>query len=175
MRLAWCLLMIGALVSCGSGSSGGGNPISSEPCTTGTELVLFDPVAGSLVSYKTRKIVVASNLVILRQARLAARSTHSEGGASPPAYPLVGPVPPPTPTPTPTPIPTSPSATPTPTSSPGPTPFPTPPFTNPIYYQAQGFHLKPGMTYLVEVAIPSLGCPNKPIRGARFSTRHRIR
>lgn len=173
VRLAWCLLLVWALVSCGSSSSSRTNPLTMEPCKTGTELVLFDPVAGSIVSPRTNKIVVASNLLIQRQAGLAARPAQSQ--TSVPSYPLEGPVPPPTPTPTPTPIPTQPSSTPTPTPPPGPTPFPTPPFMNAVYYQAKGFHLKPHTTYVVEIAIPSLGCPDGPIRGARFSTRLRIR
>jgi hypothetical protein len=169
-----CIFAAAAIASCGGNS--GTSPTAGTPCSTDTELVLFDPVPGSIVAANTRRISIASNSILLRQMSLAAKPARGNPASSPPAYPLVGPVPVPTPTATPSPLPTSPSASPspTPTPPPGPTPFPSPPFAGAVYYRASGFHLKPHTEYTVEVAMPSSGCTDKPIRGARFSTRRKF-
>jgi len=159
------LLAAIAVAACGGGNNGtpsGGS--SPNYCSTGTQLVLFDPLPGSQVLSSTRSIYVASYYPIVTQASLAAVLQGSRFSADDPAFTLQGPVGAPTPTPFPS---TGPSAT--------PTPFPTPPFgTNSVYYEATGFHLKPSRRYTVWIAIKGSGCVPHALRGAFFSTQRKF-
>jgi hypothetical protein len=197
-HIVFCILATtSALAACG-GDPSAGTPYSRSPatnaCTTGTQVVLFDPVPNTFdVSAKKTKIIeiASSNGISSSQDALQVTSVAADGSVkTSPAHQLLGPVPPPTPSPsqkaiasalTPTPLSTatptpspSPSASPTPSPAPSVSPTPTPtapvPFPSPVFYAARGFRLQPARTYTVEVTVLGSGCAASVIPGATFKT-----
>ena len=173
IRVASCLtISVVTLIGCGGGNGNSGTTSApTKYCSTGTELVLFNPVPDTKVPANTKSIYVASNYPIITEQGLAARPSDFSGGELP-VHPLAGPVAEPTPTSPPTPIPTPPSATPTPSAKPteSPSPFPTPPFMNAVYYVARGFSLRHTQMYQVDLASLTGNCLRTPIRGGIFYT-----
>jgi hypothetical protein len=156
------------IAACGGGGTTS-NPSTTTlgACSTGTLLVLVNPVPGSTGVPTTTSVIVASmGAVIYQNSALAIIPTSTGApiaGTTPsPPQLLVGPVVAPTPAPTATPMPGGPSPTPAPS-----VPLP---FANPTYYQASGFVLSSNTTYAVEIANLNAGCVDSPIIGATFST-----
>jgi hypothetical protein len=153
MRSIWCLITVcGILTACGIGDHSAGIPFPGNPpsnkCTTGTIVALEDPLPGSTsVPTQTRQIIIASSVAI-RNANAALVIVPAHGSLNPNLGPrrLFGPVP-------------------SPTISPLPTPF-----SNPIFYAAKGFRLKPNRVYDVAVSILGSSCNYSVIGGARFKT-----
>jgi hypothetical protein len=173
-RFVWCLIAASLVTGCSNDSSAGtpfaGNG-SNHNCTTGTEIVLVNPVPGIIgVSRSIKTIEIASNAVILRvHAGLALGSPHSKPG---PGHQLYGPVLPPTPTPSP--AFTEAVALSVGAKKPPPTPTPEPtapiPFPSPAFYKARGFRLEAQTRYAVYVSSVHGGCTPAAIPGAFFST-----
>lgn len=155
MRVVGCFLAGTVLAACSISDPGAGSPYpghtSTPPtppasaCSTGTQVVLVDPVPGSHVSSKLRKIKIASSGAITTAK--AALSVVVIGAMKGEVRALYGPVP-------------------APTSSPAaPIPFP-----SPAYYAARGFSLEPARTYVVQVAVLHSACKITTIDGAKFRT-----
>lgn len=174
-KVAGSLISVLFLVGCNSDPSAGaafsGNP-PSKRCSTGTVIVLVNPVPGSTVTPGERAVEIASNGAI---ASSAAALAVTSGAARSPARLLYGPILPPTPTPGTASL-SAPSiakasqSTPTPAPTPSPQPTAPIPFPSPVFYQARGFRLAAHRSYSVDVASETAKCTLNPIGGATFET-----
>lgn len=168
LRIGYAFMVI-VLGACSPSDPGAGSPFngnSTPGCSTGTVVVLSNPIPGSRVSPRKRVIEIASSAVITKSG--VGLAVGVAGGANE-IEPLYGPIATPTPSPTPPPAPSFESFGReiwSQHASSGRDEFP-----NPIYYAARGFSLKPHEDYKVGIASLHSSCRVASIKGASFRTK----